>query len=99
MYIRFTQHHGINNLIWIWSTPEADWYPGHQLVDIIGYDSYPGSQNYGCREDIYAQLRSIVQTKKMITMTENGPIPDMETCMRNGIKWGLFMTWNELTFT
>ena len=35
----------------------------------------------------------------MIEMTENGPIPNMETCMRSGIKWGLFMTWNELTFT
>ena len=23
----------------------------------------------------------------------------MEDCMRMGIQWGIFMTWNELTFT
>lgn len=69
MYSRYTDYHQLNNLIWVWSTPEADWYPGHQLVDIMGYDSYPGSFNYGCRDDIYAKLRGIVSTKKMIQMT------------------------------
>lgn len=23
----------------------------------------------------------------------------MEDCMRTGVQWGIFMTWNELTFT
>lgn len=99
IYERYTDYHKLNNLIWVWSTPEPDWYPGNQRVDIIGYDSYPGSYNYGCREDVYYQLVGIVQKNKMIQMTENGPIPNMEDCLRKGVKWGLFMTWNELTFS
>jgi len=49
MYDRFTNYHQLNNLIWVWSTPEPDWYPGNLKVDIMGYDSYPGAYNYGCR--------------------------------------------------
>jgi len=28
MYERLTTYHQLNNLIWVWSTPEPDWYPG-----------------------------------------------------------------------
>ena len=94
MYTRFTFHEGINNLIWIWSSPEPDWYPGHNIVDMLGYDSYPGVENYNCRQDVYVGLKGVVQGRKMVMMTENGPIPEMEECLRNGVKWGMFMTWN-----
>lgn len=99
MYDRITNHHNINNLIWVWSTPEPDWYPGNQRVDILGYDSYPGNYNYDCRADIFAQLVKIVQGQKMVTLTENGPIPNVEECLRQGVKWGLFMSWSDLVFS
>jgi mannan endo-1,4-beta-mannosidase len=69
MYDRLTNYHQINNLIWVWSTPEAEWYPGNLKVDIIGYDSYPGNYNYGCREDIYVQLRKMSNGAKMIQLS------------------------------
>lgn len=99
MYERFTRYHNINNLIWVWSSPEPEWYPGNLKVDIIGYDSYPGDYNYDCRENIYVQLRKIVQNKKMIQLTENGPIPNFAECFKDGIKWGLFMSWSDLVFS
>ena len=99
MYDRFTNYHQLNNLIWVWSTPEPDWYPGNLKVDIMGYDSYPGSYNYGCRDDIYAQLVRIVKGAKMIQLTQNGPIPNFDQCMLNGVKWGVFMSWNDLVFS
>ena len=40
------------------------------------------------------EVKQIVGERKMIQMTENGPIPNIEECLRSGIKWGLFMTWN-----
>lgn len=69
MFERFVEYHKLDNLIWVWSTPEADWYPGNQRVDILGFDSYPGSYNYVCREDIYSKLVGIVAGHKMIEMT------------------------------
>ena len=32
-------------------------------------------------------------------MTENGPIPDMEHCLKAGVKWGMFMSWSDLVFS
>jgi mannan endo-1,4-beta-mannosidase len=99
MFDRITNFHAINNLIWVWSTPEADWYPGNIRVDMIGYDSYPGNYNYDCLQGMYNQLNRIVNGQKMIAMTENGPIPELENCLRTGVKWGFFMSWSDLVFS
>ncbi len=40
MYDRFTNYHGINNLIWVWNSLAADWYPGDATVDILSADVY-----------------------------------------------------------
>lgn len=69
MYDRLANHHSINNLIWTWSTPETDWYPGNNKVDMMGYDSYPGSYNYDCRVDIYQSLKKTVGNNKMIHLS------------------------------
>lgn len=99
MYERLTSYHRINNLIWSWSSPEADWYPGNTRVDILGYDSYPGNYNYSCLDSIYNQLNTISFGKKIIALTENGPIPNMDTCLASGIKWSFFMSWSDLVFS
>lgn len=70
----------MNNLIWVWSTPEVDWYPGKGKVDIIGYDSYPGPFNYDCRLNMYMQLHDIVNGSKLVALTENGPLPNIANC-------------------
>lgn len=69
MYERIAYHHGIDNLIWTWSTPEMDWYPGNIRVDMIGFDNYPGAYNYDCRVSVYLELRKIVGDHKMIHMS------------------------------
>jgi len=46
-----------------------DWYPGNIRVDMIGYDSYPGANNYSCRLDIYLNLKKIVGDHKMIHLS------------------------------
>ncbi|MFZ5987890.1 MAG: glycosyl hydrolase [Bacillota bacterium] len=94
MYERLTNHHKLNNLIWVWSTPEADWYPGDQYVDIIGYDSYPGAFNYNPVIGRYDGLVSIVGDKKIVALTENGPIPDPENLIGYGAHWSWFCTWH-----
>ena len=99
MYDRLINFHSIDNLIWTWSTPEMDWYPGNIRVDMIGYDSYPGSFNYNCRLDIYLNLKKIVGDRKMIHLSENGPIPDFTKCWQQGAKCGYFLSWGNLVFS
>ncbi|MCV9387003.1 glycosyl hydrolase [Reichenbachiella ulvae] len=99
VYDRLQNHHGIHNLIWSWSTPEHDWYPGNEKVDFIGYDSYPGDMNYVSQTQMYNQVYEITEGKKMIAMTENGPIPDLKTSFSLDAPWSMFMCWSELTFS
>ena len=44
LYKKLTEEYKLDNLIWEWtgstSPVAADWYPGDDVVDIIGYDKY-----------------------------------------------------------
>jgi hypothetical protein len=96
MYDRITNYHGINNLIWAWSSPEQVWYPGNDKVDILGYDSYPGEYNYTPQKSIFDKLYNIVEGEKIIAMTENGPIPDIDRCVNEDAMWSYFVSWGNL---
>lgn len=96
MYDRLTNFHHLNNLIWVWSTPEAAWYPGNAKIDILGYDSYPGAYSYGTQKSVFDQLFEITGGKKMIAMSENGPIPDIDKCLSEDARWLYFSSWSDL---
>lgn len=96
IYERMVNHHGLHNLIWVWSTPEESWYPGNDKVDIIGHDSYPGYFNYGNQKSAFDQLFELTSGEKLIAMTENGPIPDPDACLDQGAPWLYFMSWSDL---
>jgi mannan endo-1,4-beta-mannosidase len=96
LYQRIAVYHNIHNLLWVWSSPEPEWYPGNTTVDIIGYDSYPGANNYGTQKLLFDQLYRIVAGKKMVAMTENGPIPAIDACFAADAPWLYFSSWAEL---
>jgi mannan endo-1,4-beta-mannosidase len=96
VFDRLKNYHGLHNLVWVWSSPEASWYPGNDKVDIIGYDSYPGEFNYGIQKTIFDQLFKIVNGEKLIAMSENGPIPNPDDCLLMDAAWSYFMSWSDL---
>ena len=96
MFDRLKNYHQLHNLIWIWSTPETDWYPGNDKVDIIGHDSYPGNYNYGNQKTSFDVLYRLTNGEKLIAMTENGPIPNPDDCFQFDAPWSWFMSWNDL---
>ena len=96
MYNRLTNYHQLHNLIWVWSTPETDWYPGNDSVDIVGHDSYPGEYNYDPQKSAFDRLNTLVNGEKIIAMTENGPIPDPDQCLTFDAPWSYFMSWCDL---
>lgn len=55
LYDRLTNFHGLNNLVWVWNSIAADWYPGDATVDILGADVYAtgnGVSRLRCRESL-----------------------------------------------
>lgn len=93
LYNRITNYHDINNLIWIWNSSNKDWYPGDKYVDIVGYDSYPDSGDYSPLLNKYNELSLLVKNKKLVSLTETGPIPDPNLLKEYKIRWSWFLTW------
>ena len=93
MYDRLTNTHGLNNLIWVWNGQDAAWYPGDDVVDIIGEDTYPGEQVYTPQTARFMQATEYTHAEKMIIMSENGCLFDPDLAIRDSAMWGLFCTW------
>lgn len=98
MFDRLVNVHGLNNLIWVWTSQADDaatnWYPGDAYVDIIGMDIYPGANQHGSQYLSFNKIKSLFGGKKIITLSECGSAPDPALMLEYGDTWSWFMPWN-----
>lgn len=95
MFERYTKVHGLRNLIWIWNSVTPSWYPGDDVVDILGYDSYPAIGDHGSVSTQYQDLITLGRDQKMVTLPEVGNIPDPALLKLYHADWSYFVTWNQ----
>ena len=99
MFQQFTSVHGLNNLIWVWTTDEAgdalDWYPGDQYVDILGRDYYyyPRIADHASLVSSFENVKDIFSGTKMISLAECGSVPYPDSMQSDGAGWSYFMPW------
>lgn len=97
MYDRLTNYNKLNNLIWVWTSSDNQdalkWYPGDQYVDIIGADIYLNGGDYSASSATFRNLVSLYQGKKLVTMSENGTLPDPDKLIAEKAGWSWFCTW------
>ncbi|GHU14519.1 hypothetical protein FACS189441_4340 [Betaproteobacteria bacterium] len=98
MYDYFTNHHKLNNLIWVWDTnaprnkpgdeagPYKDFYPGTDYVDILSADVY-GAWEQSHHDDLLA-----LAAGKPISLGEVGTIPT-DSVYQVQPEWAWFMVW------
>ena len=92
--------YGLDNLIWVWTldaTPGAEkewasWYPGNDVVDIVGVDIY--ADDTDAKERQYKAAAALSAGHKMVTVSECGNIPEPIKCIAAGEKWCWFMAWD-----
>ncbi|MGG4036984.1 glycosyl hydrolase [Heyndrickxia ginsengihumi] len=99
LFNRLTYHFKINNLIWIWNSSSPEWYPGDKYVDIVSYDSYPSPMSYNSVQNEYKKLAKLVRNKKIVTMSENGSIPEPNNIFYDKAYWSWFLTWENCIST
>lgn len=99
MYERFTVHHGLDNLIWVWNAnaprdrpgDEAfdyrDFYPGADCVDILAADIYRNDYRQSHHDELLA-----LADGKPIALGEVGEVPATDTLERQP-HWAWFMPW------
>jgi len=98
MFNRLVTVHGLNNLIWVWTSNTSgtalNWYPGDEYVDIIGMDIYPGANQHGSQSVEFKKVKEIFNYKKIIALSECGSVPDPALMKTDGAMWSWFMAWN-----
>ena len=92
LFSRLTTHHRLHNLIWVLTNEDPDWYPGDDVVDIVGVDAYPVDHNDPLSprwEGVKTQFDGV----KLLALTEFGGLPDIERMHRYGVWWAYFLPW------
>jgi mannan endo-1,4-beta-mannosidase len=94
MYDRMVNHHGLRNLIWVWTREPDDeaWYPGDAYVDIIGRDLYRDG-DHGSQTLEFSFLSSRYNGRKMVALSETGSFPDVDNLVQDGAAWSWYMPW------
>ena len=101
MYDRLTNYHGLNNLIWVWTSAAAwnrpysegyKWYPGDEYVDIVGIDIYNNNSASNIFSTCYKMLRK-KSPDKLIALTECGNLAPIGQQWKAGARWLFFAPW------
>jgi mannan endo-1,4-beta-mannosidase len=95
MYDRLANYHRLDNLIWVWNGEDPGWYPGDDVVDIVGRDFYGDKRDYSPRTEEFKKAEACAHTNKMVALTETGVVPDPDLLKKTGAKWLWFMIWSE----
>ena len=95
MFERYTIHHGLDNLIWVWNSSDREGYVGDQCCDIISKDIYPQSHHHSDLAEEYKELIRITKEEKLAAIAEVGTIPSILKLSGTRIPWLWFMTWCE----
>ncbi len=94
VYDRLTRVQGLHNLIWIYSgTANPAWYPGDDVVDIVGVNEYPADVRdplSATWDDVQARFGG----RKLVALSEFGGAPDLAAARRFGVIWAYFASWN-----
>lgn len=93
MYERLTAEHGLNNLIWVWNGQSKDWYPGDEFVDIVGEDIYTQAKDYSVHTSKFMEVVSYPDSTKIVALTENGTLFDVDKALETQTMWSWFCTW------
>ncbi len=86
---------GVHNIIWVWNAAENDteWNPGENYFDIVSADIYNNDFDYSSNYVAFDNLKKLTEGKKIIALSENGPIPDVDKEFDEEAVWSWWMPW------
>lgn len=100
LYTTLTEKYGIHNVIWevnLYTYADSmEWYPGDEYVDIVAYDKYEGSPytwKTSAASTAFLTLVNDTNDTKMVAMSENDVIPDIQNIVNEEAWWLYFCPW------
>ena len=98
LYERMVFKNGVNNLIWDFNPQDASklsWTPGETYYDVLSVDIYNKANDHQSNSAAFIDLTNKGGTNKIISLSENGPIPDVDKMYEDGATWSWWMPWYE----
>ena len=95
VYDEMVRVKGVHNVIWVWNAgpDDAAWDPGADYYDIVSADIYNADFDYSSNAPTFYLLQKLTQGKKIIALSENGPIPDIDKEVAEEAVWSWWMPW------
>lgn len=105
VYDRMVNVNGVKNALWTWNIERdptigydynalnPEWYPGDEYVDIVGVDIYNNSGDHQSNVNYFNKIVETIGANKLLALTENGPIPDVDSTFDDGAAWSFWMPW------
>lgn len=95
MYHYYTDKLHLDHLLWVWSCPAKEGYPGDEYVDVIGWDVYVKAHTVTDYAAEYQELLKNTKSTKVAALTEVGILPDIDLLSKSHIPWAYYMTWSK----
>lgn len=96
VFDRMVKVKGVKNMIWVYN-PEGStvtsWDPGQEYYDIISIDIYNDGNDHSSNASAFDKFKSASNASKIIALTENGPIPDVNNMHTDEAVWSWWMPW------
>lgn len=87
---------GVKNLVWVFN-PEASldvsWDPGADYYDVISVDIYNNANDHSSNSAAFDSFKDKWGTSKILALSENGPIPDVNNMHTDQAVWSWWMPW------
>ena len=98
LYERMVFKNGVNNLIWDFNPQDASklsWTPGETYYDVLSVDIYNKANDHQSNSAALIDFANKGGTNKIIALSENGPIPDVDNMYAENAPWSWWMPWYE----
>lgn len=95
VFDEMTKVKGVHNVLWVWNAgvDDVEWNPGDEYYDIVSADIYNNAFDYSSSSSTFDKLKTLTQGKKIIALSENGPIPDIDKEADEEAMWSWWMPW------
>lgn len=96
VYDRMVNVKGVRNLIWVFNPENStvtSWDPGSEYYDILSIDIYNKANDNSSNAGAFEKFKTASSAKKIIALSENGPIPDVNNMHTDEAVWSWWMPW------
>lgn len=96
LFDRMVTKNGVNNLIWVFNpstTSGSDWNPGEAYYDVLSIDIYNEDNDHSSNSGAFDDFKTKWTLNKVLALSENGPIPDVEKMFADQAVWSWWMPW------